>query len=159
MVQLSKEQETTLRQWVAEGASLSDIQKKICEEFKIPITFMDVRFLVLDLKLAIKEKKQSSATAVDLSKASTPAAGGDDVDLGESDDQPGNVRVELDRVVKAGALASGSARFSDGETVTWSLDQFGRLAVGAAKAGYRPSQEDLHAFQQELARLLQSRGM
>lgn len=159
MIQLTEEQKKTLRQWVSDGASLSDIQKKIAEEFKIPVTFMDVRFLVLDLNLAIKEKKSSSGAGVDLSKAPPSAAGEEEADLGEPESQPGNVRVELDRVVKAGALASGSARFSDGETVTWSLDQFGRLAVGAAKAGYRPSQEDLQAFQQELARLLQSRGM
>ena len=128
-MQLTEEQKKAVRQWVSDGASLSDIQKKIGEEFKIPVTFMDVRFLVLDLKLAIKEKKSSSGSGVDLSKAPPPAAGPDEADLDEPEGPPGNVRVELDRVVKAGALASGSARFSDGETVTWSLDQFGRLAA------------------------------
>ena len=66
--------------------------------------------------------------------------------------------MELDRVVKAGAIASGSVTFSDGQAALWTLDQMGRLGLTSGKAGYRPSQEDLQAFQHELTRLLQSRG-
>lgn len=155
MTQLTQEQKEVVRQWVTEGAKLSEIQKRIKEEFKIPITFMEARFLILDLGLNIKEKEPSSATGVDLSKSpetiQSEAAS-------EGEDAPGNVTVELDRVVKAGAIVSGSVRFSDGETAAWSLDQLGRLALTAGKSGYRPSQDDLQAFQQELARLLQNRG-
>lgn len=155
MIQLTEDQKKMVRQWVAEGAALSDIQKKITGEFKLAATFMDVRFLVLDLGLNIKDKKSSSPT-VDLSKPA-PAAESANGAL-EDQSSPGSVSVELDRVVKAGAVASGRVRFSDGEAAAWSLDQMGRLALSSGKAGYRPSQDDVQAFQQELARLLQNRG-
>ena len=35
----------------------------------------------------------------------------------------------------------------------------GRLGLSATQPGYRPSQEDLQSFQEELAKLLQSQGM
>lgn len=160
MTQLTQEQKELVRKWVAEGAKLADIQKKINDEFKIPITFIDARFLVLDLGLSIKEKEKSSTGSVDLSKPS-PAETNQPGAAFEQEGQeniPGNVTVELDRVVKAGAIASGSVTFSDGLTALWTLDQLGRLGLTAGKEGYRPSKEDLQAFQQELARLLQSRG-
>lgn len=157
MTQLTQEQKELVQKWVTEGAKLSEIQKRIKEELKIPITFMEVRFLILDLGLNIKEKEPSSATDVDLSKSAPSGTAQSAADL-EQKDAPGNISVELDRVVKAGSVVSGSVRFSDGETAAWSLDQFGRLGLTSVKTGYRPSEEDLQAFQQELARLLQKRG-
>lgn len=157
MIQLTQEQKELVRQWATEGAKLSEIQGKIKEELKIPITFMEVRLLILDLGLNIRDKESSSAKDVDLSK-SVPADTQPEEATLEQEGAPGGVTVELDRVVKAGAIVSGSVRFSDGETASWSLDQLGRLALAAGKSGYRPSQDDLQSFQQELARLLQSRG-
>jgi hypothetical protein len=160
MIQLTQEQKELVRKWVAEGAKLSDIQKKINDEFKIHVTFIDVRFLVLDLGLNIKENETSSTANVDLSKPAPGATAQSDSALDQEgqENTPGNVTEELDRVVKAGAIASGSVRFSDGQSALWTLDQLGRLGLAGTKAGYRPSEEDLRGFQQELARLLQSRG-
>ena len=159
MMQLTQEQKDAVKKWVGAGDSLSEIQKKIRDEFKIPVTFIDVRFLVLDLGLSIKEKTDATSRSVDLSKPpAAPAPAEAALEDEDAAPAPGGVTVELDRVMKPGALASGSARFSDGQTAQWSLDQFGRLGLSAAKPGYRPSQEDLQAFQQELARILQSRG-
>jgi hypothetical protein len=63
----------------------------------------------------------------------------------------GNVTVELDRVVRAGAIASGSVTFSDGVTGSWYVDQMGRLGITkVSKPGYQPSREDIEAFQMEL---------
>lgn len=157
MFQLTEEQKNKVLQWVNGGAKLPEIQKMIAEEFKIPITFMEVRFLILDLGLNVREKEPSQAASVDLSKSAQPETTQSETAF-EKEGAIGNVTVELDRVVKAGALVSGSVTFSDGETAAWSLDQFGRLALTAGNTGYRPSQDDLQAFQQELARLLQKRG-
>jgi len=156
MIQLTQEQKDLVKKWVTDGNNLSDIQKKIREEFKLPLTFIDVRFLILDLGLNIKEKTPPPAN-MDFSK-SKPATEQEEDELESGEDLPGGVTVEIDRVMKPGALASGSAKFSDGQTAQWVLDQFGRLGISASKPGYRPSQEDLQAFQQELARILQSRG-
>src|SRR5690349_16094987 len=52
---LSPEQKQTVASWVAAGDNLSAIQKKLSEHFKISMTYMDVRFLVDDLDLSIKD--------------------------------------------------------------------------------------------------------
>lgn len=155
MIQLTAEQQQTVRQWVKEGAQLSEIQKKIAEQFKIPVTFMDVRFLILDLGLKIREK-ESTVPPVDLSKAAPAAARESEEDLDAA--AAAAVTVELDRVIKAGAIVSGNVTFSDGVKAAWSLDQFGRLGLSSSKPNYRPSDVDLQTFQQELARLIQNRG-
>ena len=67
--------------------------------------------------------------------------------------------VDLDRITRPGAVVSGSAVFSDGKRVQWLLDQYGRLALDAGSSGYRPSQQDLAAFQRELQALLAQRGL
>ncbi len=155
-MQLTDAQKTAVKQWVADGCTLAELQRKINEEFKLSLTFMDVRFLVLDLNLKIKDQAAGGG-AVDLSKAPPqPAAA-----AAEADEPPagGGVTVSLDRVVKPGAVASGQVAFSDGVRADWMLDQMGRLGLSATRPGYRPSQEDLHSFQEELANLLQNHGM
>jgi hypothetical protein len=68
------------------------------------------------------------------------------------------VSVSVDQVVRAGAVVSGSATFSDGVTAQWSIDQMGRLALDAAQPGYRPAPEDIDSFQNQLQQALQSQG-
>lgn len=157
-MQLTEAQQTAVRQWVEAGCSLTDIQKRLNEEFKLALTYMDVRFLVLDLGIKMKDKPTPSAKGADLSKA--PAPGTPAAEL-EEDLPPtggGRVAVEIDRIMKPGALVSGTVKFSDGVKASWSLDQFGRLGLAAAKPGYRPSPADLQDFQQELTRLIQKHG-
>ena len=50
---LTPEQKQTVATWVAAGDSLSTIQKKLGEHFKLSLTYMDVRFLVDDLGLEL----------------------------------------------------------------------------------------------------------
>ena len=42
--------------WLEEGLKLSEIQKKISSEFGISIKYLDLRFLLDDLKLRPKEE-------------------------------------------------------------------------------------------------------
>jgi len=137
--------------WVADGASLSDVQKRLKEEFEIALTYMDVRFLVDDLKLQLKEEapKQSEA-------AERLAAAKQEGEMQrEGGPAPGGVSVTMDRITKPQALASGKVTFSDGETAEWMLDQTGRLGLVPGKPGYRPSETDVMAFQRELQRVAQ----
>src|SRR5664280_1379098 len=67
---LSPEQTQAVASWVAAGDSLSVIQKKLSEQFKVSMTYMDVRFLVDDLGLELKNAVKSSVEAkADLTKA------------------------------------------------------------------------------------------
>ncbi|MFT3781866.1 MAG: hypothetical protein QM790_07605 [Nibricoccus sp.] len=65
---LTPEQKQAVSEWVAAGDNLSTVQKKLSEQFKISMTYMDVRFLVDDLNLALKDPAPK-ADASDVSKA------------------------------------------------------------------------------------------
>jgi len=73
---LSPEQKQAVSGWVAAGDNLSAIQKKLSEQFKVSMTYMDVRFLVDDLNLALKDPTPK-VDASDVTKAAPaqPAAG------------------------------------------------------------------------------------
>ena len=65
---LTPEQKQTVSTWVAAGDNLSLVQKKLAEQFKISMTYMDVRFLVDDLGLELRNAAPK-ADASDVSKA------------------------------------------------------------------------------------------
>lgn len=71
---LTSEQKQAVSAWVAAGDNLSIVQKKLAEEFKISMTYRDVRFLVDDLGLELKNAAPK-ADASDISKAQVPPAG------------------------------------------------------------------------------------
>jgi hypothetical protein len=65
---LTPEQKQAVSEWVSAGDNLSAIQKKLTEQFKVSMTYMDVRFLVDDLNLALKDPTPK-ADASDVTKA------------------------------------------------------------------------------------------
>ncbi len=67
-MELSPDQKKAVAQWVANGDSLSAIQQKLNEQFKVSLTYMDVRFLVDDLNLELKDPKPA-ANPADVTKA------------------------------------------------------------------------------------------
>ncbi len=161
-MELTDDQKKTVSEWVAEGDDLSTIQKRISSEFDIAMTYMDVRFLVIDLGLEIQDKESDSPISDDLSldalQQDAPAqlvdSEGDAVDPGGA----GGVSVELDRIKKPGAIISGTVTFSDGVTSQWSLDQMGRLGLSPSDPNYRPTEDDLQAFQSTLQSELKKKG-
>ena len=107
---LTDDQKKSVATWVAEGASLSEVQKKLKEECAVSATYMDVRFLVDDLQLQLKEQPKQSeaverlAAAKEEGESSRPAP------------PAGGVSVTMDTITKPHAMASGKVTFSDGET-------------------------------------------
>jgi len=154
---LTDEQKKSVAQWVADGASLAEVQKRLSSEFSISLTYMDTRFLLDDLNLTIQEKPKTVAATDDLTKA-TPAPG-PAVPVGEPEGPPagGKVRVSVDKIVRPGAVVSGNVVFSDGQSCAWQLDQSGRLGLVPQTKGYKPNPADVqefqYALQDELARL------
>src|SRR5690606_25785318 len=53
---LTTEQKDALKQWAADGATMSDLQRHLKEDFEINITYMDTRFLILDLGIELREE-------------------------------------------------------------------------------------------------------
>lgn len=160
-MELTDAQKKAVADWVAQGLSLSEIQKQLKEHFELSTTFMEVRMMVLDLGLEIKEQESAFSAKQNMVLG---AAQQDASDAAHDAFEPvedgafGGVTVEVDRIKKPGALVSGTVRFSDGVNATWMLDQFGRVAIDAGRPDYRPSQDDLTAFQQEVSRKLQQQG-
>ena len=68
---LTPEQKAAVSSWVAAGDNLSAVQKKLSEQFKLSLTYRDVRFLVDDLNLELKDAAPK-VDASDVTKA--PAA-------------------------------------------------------------------------------------
>lgn len=143
--------------WIAEGLKLAEIQKRLVTELGINLTYMEVRFLVDDLKLTpmdpVPPKSPTLPTATDPATVSAPPASGlpiTPLSTEEAANIGGNVAVNVDAVTRPGALVSGSVTFSDGQTAAWYLDQMGRLGVVPKTQGYKPSPADVEAFQRGL---------
>jgi hypothetical protein len=157
---LTDAQKTEVTRWVQEGASLADVQKRLGTEFALSLTYMEARFLLDDLNLTIKDKPKAPPASTDLSKpagAAGPAAVPPGAPPGAAGAVPGRVRVIVDKIVRPGAVVSGTVAFSDGQSADWSLDQAGRLALMPKVKGYQPPPADVqefqYALQDELARL------
>lgn len=139
---LSLDQVASLKQRAAEGATMSDLQRHLKDEFGFSITYMDTRFLILDLGIELIEEPKEAP------KEETAAP-----------PQPtGEVTVTMDTLTLPGALVSGKVTFSDGESAVWMLDQTGRPGLDPDTPGYRPTQEDIIEFQAQLRALLQKSG-
>ena len=68
---LTPEQKSAVASWIAAGDNLSAIQKKLSEQFKISMTYRDVRFLIDDLNLELKDSAPK-VDASDVTKTQTP---------------------------------------------------------------------------------------
>ena len=152
---LTAEQEALVRQWVAEGASLSDVQKNIRAEFGLHPTFFDVRMLVMNLGATLKDKEVQVA-ADDVTKAKLPPKAGTPAEP----QAPGAVTVSVDTLqVIPGAIVSGSVVFSDGNKARWYFDQMGRFGFEPELPGYTPPEGDMQSFKVQLSRELHQRGL
>lgn len=157
-MELTDAQKEAVAQWVREGLGLADIQRKLSEEFRLTMTYMDVRFLVLDLGLEVHDLISRKGGAVKIGEERTLESEPEPTEWDEEAPSGAAVRVEVDRVMKPGAMISGTVVFSDGVSAAWALDQFGRLAIEAGRPGYSPSSQDIQVFQSELRQTLARHG-
>lgn len=140
---LTPEQKDALKQWAAEGATMSDLQRHLKEDFGHTLTYMDTRFLILDLGIELLETPKPVKKEEDI-PARVPT---------------GSVTTTMDSLTLPGALVSGKVVFSDGETGVWMLDQTGRPGLDPDTEGYRPTPEDIKEFQVQLRDLIQKSGL
>ena len=72
---LNDQQREAVARWIAAGDSLANVQRKLSEEFKLSLTYMDVRFLVDDLGLELKSPAPAKpAPVIPAAPAAEPAA-------------------------------------------------------------------------------------
>ncbi len=144
---LSNEQKTLVAERLADGAGIADIQRLIIDEFKIQMTYMEVRFLMDDLDLDLAPPPAPEPEPEEDAQDAVPAEAelvGD-----------GAVSVEMDKIKRPGAALSGTVTFSDGVKAQWTVDPYGRLGLDTDREDYQPTQEDIQAFQLELQRQMQ----
>ncbi len=141
--QLSADQVKSIQAWAEEGSNLSEIQKRITDEFKHLLTYMDTRLLVLDLGITLKEEKKEEIPK----PVEAPLEG------------TGEVTTTMDSIAVPGTIVSGRTTFSDGEQATWMIDQSGRPSLDPNTPGYQPTEEDITSFQTQLRELIKDTGL
>ena len=175
---LTPEQTKAVSEWVASGDNLYTVQKKLSDQFKVSMTYMDVRFMVDDLNLQIKDTAPK-VDASDVTKAPpaakppadkkgfidkakeklglSPAEDEGAPEEAEAPAQASGVTVTVDKVnLNPAAMATGTVSFPGGVTGKWIVDLQGRPGlIEVSKPGYRPSPADAQAFMQEHSQALQ----
>ncbi len=168
-MQLTETQQNSVRQWAAAGATLAEIQTRLTEEFAIRMSFMDVRLLILDLEVSIREKRSAEAAKPKAAEPDPEAegpSGGEDEAMDEEELPPeeavappgGGVQVEVSRLAQPGFALNGDVTFSDGAKAQWGITSRGELSLSAADPAYRPSPGDIRDFQMKLRNLVSRQG-
>lgn len=142
-----------VRQWAGEGVDLNGIQKRLAAECGVHLTYMDVRFLLLDHGIEIATA--AAPEQVKQPEPAAPAASAAEPMPAPEAGQPGKPVVTLDELTLPGTLISGKVAFASGTRGGWQIDQLGRFAWNDLQG--QPTPEELQAFQVELTQIL-SRG-
>ncbi|NNE90681.1 MAG: hypothetical protein HKN23_03460 [Verrucomicrobiales bacterium] len=171
---LTKEQIAEIQSWADDGASLPDIQQRLREEMDVSVTYMEMRFLIEDIGVTLppdpvkepeaEETEEGDDEAVDESPDPDPQdletdepAASDDESSDEGPTEEANVTV--DELQRPGMVVSGKVTFSGGKSLGWYLDQMGRLGMEPGPdEEFRPSEDQLLAFQAELQKVLAKKG-
>jgi hypothetical protein len=161
---LDEAQRKRVAEWIGQGLKLSEIQSQLASELGLRLTYMEVRFLVDDLKLTPKDPEPTkpvespltapAAAATPDPRKPSPAA----PPPAPSEAVGGKVAVTLDQLARPGALVSGKVTFSDGNTAAWQLDQTGRVGLIPQTPGYHPPAADVQEFQMALETELAKAG-
>lgn len=140
---VSAEQLDMVRAWAAQGIDLNGIQKRLTTECGLHLTYMDVRFLLLDngIEIAVAEEPKPEPKPEEPAPAEEVPAPAD-----------GKPVVTLDELQLPGALISGKVTFPSGTRCAWQIDQLGRF--GWIEQSAAPTPEELQAFQFELSQML-----
>jgi hypothetical protein len=153
MSTVTAEQLEMVRRWASEGVDLNGIQKRLATECGVHMTYMDVRFLLLDYGIEI-----ATAAVPEPQKVETPAEPEPELkQLAPAPGQAGKPVVTLDELMLPGTLISGKVQFASGTHGGWQIDQLGRFAWNELEG--QPTAEELQAFQLELTQILSRGGM
>ena len=178
---MTTEMENAVKRFMAQKlasgeSSLSEIQKQVNAEFKLKLTYMEIRILASELenvdwtkgdpnqpKPAEAKPEEAPAGAGEGSSPDDgfpPENGAAPDDLppvpGEGDAAPGGIGkavVELSKLARPGMMLSGTVTFPSGSSAEWYVDQMGRLGLENLK-GEKPTAVDIQAFQIELDRVV-----
>ncbi len=147
----SEEQIARLQAWADEGDNLSGIQKKLATDMGVKVTYLELRFLIDDLGIKLKEEEKPEPP-----KEDEDAGGQPDADGGSPTGD--GVVVEISALQRPGSMINGTAKFAGGEQMEWWVDQMGQLGIDPKNPGFRPTAEQMRSFQMELQRAVRGSG-
>jgi len=158
MANLTPQQRQLVEQWAAEGANLNQIQDRLRSECATTLTYMETRLLIMELGVKLQDKLREEPVA-ESKTAATDDSAVETVDPEfEVPAGTGTFSVSADAIPVPGALVSGKATFTDGNSVVWFMDQTGRFGLKGPTPDYQPPPSDIPQLQRELDQLLQLRG-
>lgn len=152
MSKVTADQLEQVRAWAAQGTDLNGIQKLLASECGVHLTYMDVRFLLLDngIEIAAVPEPEKAAPQPEPQNEESPAAA-ESADA--ADPAPGGKpAITLDELQIPGAVLSGKVVFPGGTKGAWFIDNMGRF--GWSDLSAKPTPEELQAFQFELSQML-----
>ncbi|MBQ6534956.1 MAG: hypothetical protein IJI37_07265 [Opitutales bacterium] len=179
---LTNEQTERVKSWVAGGAGIAEVQKRLKDEFSVVMTYMDVRFLIDDLGAELVREPDAPEAAPEA--AVHPEAALSDIPEQASEASPeypgefpeneaeapgdfqeppaaepaqgaaSSVKVSMSPIQRPDCIVSGDVVFSDGSRAEWRIDRMGQLGLVPEKPGMNPPQEDILEFQRQLQSLL-----
>lgn len=148
---VSDEQLSMVRLWASQGIDLNGIQKKLAAECGVHLTFMEVRFLLLDHGIEIAQPQaekapeqpaqpaQATPEAQQTETPTAPAAMGTPT--------PVKPKMMLDDIQIPGTILSGKCEFPSGTKVSWQIDQMGQLACEQLSGTMTPDEQQAFVFE------------
>lgn len=147
---INTEQLEMVRLWASQGIDLNGIQKKLVAKCGVHLTYMEVRFLLLDHGIEIAQQQEALKPApAPQPQAEQPAAPAADPMTGAAPVKP---TMSLDDIQIPGTILSGKCEFPSGTKVSWQIDQMGQL--NCSQLSGTMTQEEQQAFVFELRQIL-----
>lgn len=147
---VSNEQLEMVRRWASYGVDLNGIQKNLAAECGVHLTYMEVRFLLLDHNIEIARPQEKPAP--EPAAAPAPAPAPEPAPTPAAPTAAVKPTVTLDDLQLPGTLLSGKCSFPSGTQGSWQIDQMGRF--GWSQLSGTPTPVELQAFELELRAIL-----
>lgn len=148
---VSNEQLEMVRRWASYGVDLNGIQKNLAAECGVHMTYMEVRFLLLDNDIEIARPQEKPAPEP-APAAPAPAPAPEPAPASAAPTAAVKPTVTLDDLQLPGTLISGKCSFPSGTQGSWQIDQMGRF--GWSQLSGTPTPVELQAFELELRAIL-----
>ena len=153
---VSNEQLEMVRRWASYGVDLNGIQKNLAAECGVHLTYMEVRFLLLDNGIEIARPVEKPAPAPEPAAPEPQAQAAPLPQPAAAPAAAVKPTVTIDDLQLPGTLISGKCSFPSGTNGSWQIDQMGRF--GWSELNGTPTAVELQAFEMELRQILSRMG-
>jgi len=132
---------------LAQGLSLSEVQKSLADEHDVQMTYLELRLVAADLEV---DWSKHDKVIPEPEESQTPPLAEPVAEQGAV----GTTEITVSKLVRPGASMSGDVKFASGAKGEWFVDAMGRLGLNPAPDSPKPTENDIQEFQVELQRKL-----